>query len=132
MYFVYSFRYLVTVTCRCYYSVILGWCFYFLYHSIFFSLPSTKAESLDNWQSLQDTKWPIFVHFLSLLFSGLAVAKAVSSIELVNKIVVPLLLIILTFSFCWSLSLEYASYGISFLFTPDWGMIMTWFCSVSQ
>ena len=56
-----------------------------------------------------------------MLFSGIAVVKAASSIELVNKILVPLLLIIIVFTFSWSLSLNYASDGIKFLFTPDWG-----------
>ena len=35
-------------------------------------------------------------------------------------IIVPLLLLILVFSFYWSLTLKYASYGINHLFSPDW------------
>lgn len=38
---------------RCYYSVVLGWCFYFLFRSIFYKLPETTEESLKTWDIMQ-------------------------------------------------------------------------------
>ncbi|KAK3753539.1 hypothetical protein QZH41_018511, partial [Actinostola sp. cb2023] len=118
-----------------YYSVVLGWCFYFLFLSIFYPLPSSHDESLQVWNNMEKSSWPIFCHFLSVLLASLSLAKAVTSIELINKIIIPLLLIILTFSFCWALSLKYASHGITYLFTPDWDEMKTpklWIDAASQ
>lgn len=70
---------------------------------------------------IQDSSWPIFCHFLSILLAGLCISRAVSSIEFVNKIIIPILLAIIVLSFYWALSLKYAEYGIKYLFTPDWG-----------
>ena len=44
-----------------------------------------------------------------------------TSIERVNNVMMPLLLLVLLVSFYWSLTLKYASHGIAYLFTPDWG-----------
>jgi len=58
---------------------------------------------------------------LSLLLAGFSVTRAVTSIERVNNVMMPLLLLVLLVSFYWSLTLKYASHGIAYLFTPDWG-----------
>ncbi|KAK2547868.1 putative sodium-dependent transporter YocR [Acropora cervicornis] len=112
----------VVVLIASYYSVVVGWCYYYLFHSIFYALPKSKQESTDIWKHLQTSQYlPVLLHFLSLLFTSLSLIKGVSSIEKVNRVIVPLLLLVLLVSFYWSLTLEYASYGITFLFTPDWG-----------
>ncbi|XP_068737675.1 uncharacterized sodium-dependent transporter YocR-like isoform X1 [Montipora capricornis] len=111
----------VVVLIASYYSVVVGWCYYYLFHSIFYHLPNSRKESSDIWNYLQDHQYlPVLLHFLSLLITSLSLTKGVSSIERVNIVIVPLLLFVLLVSFCWSLALEYASYGITFLFTPDW------------
>lgn len=112
----------VVVLIASYYSVVVGWCYYYLFHSIFYALPKSKQESTNIWKDLQESQYlPVLLHFLSLLFTSLSLIRGVSSIEKVNRVIVPLLLLVLLVSFYWSLTLEYASYGITFLFTPDWG-----------
>ena len=64
---------------------------------------------------------PVLLHLLTLFITSISLTRSVSSIERVNSIIVPLLLLVLVVSFYWSLTLEYASQGISFLFSPDWG-----------
>lgn len=72
--------------------------------------------------SLQGHNWlPIALMLLSLLLAGFSVTRAVTSIERVNNVMMPLLLLVLLVSFYWSLTLKYASHGITYLFTPDWG-----------
>ena len=44
-----------------------------------------------------------------------------ATIEAVNKLIVPILLILIVFSFYWAIFLPYASEGIIFLFSPGWG-----------
>ncbi|XP_015780187.1 PREDICTED: uncharacterized sodium-dependent transporter YocR-like, partial [Acropora digitifera] len=126
----------VVVLIASYYSVVVGWCYYYLFHSIFYPLPKSKQESTDIWKDLQESQYlPVLLHFLSLLFTSLSLIKGVSSIEKVNRVIVPLLLLVLLVSFYWSLTLEYASYGITFLFTPDWGELSNlklWVDAASQ
>ena len=64
---------------------------------------------------------PVLLHLLTLFITSISLTRSVSSIERVNSVIVPLLLLVLVVSFYWSLTLEYASHGISFLFSPDWG-----------
>ena len=72
--------------------------------------------------SLQGHDWlPVVLQFVSLLLAGFSVTRAVTSIERVNNVMMPLLLLVLSVSFYWSLTLKYASHGITYLFTPDWG-----------
>jgi len=69
---------------------------------------------------LQDKLWPVPCHFLSVLIAAVSVSRGVSSIEPMNKVVVPALLILLLFSFYWGLFLPYAHIGIEHFFTPNW------------
>ena len=58
------------------------------------------------------------------MVAGLSVVKGVKTIEKVNMFLVPVLLIIILFTFTWSLTREYADYGITYLFTPNWGKLI--------
>ena len=40
---------------RSYYSVVVGWCFYYLFRSIFYHLPNSIQESSGIWKDLQVT-----------------------------------------------------------------------------
>ncbi|CAH3171060.1 unnamed protein product [Porites lobata] len=113
----------VVVLIGSYYSVVVGWCFYYLFRSIFYHLPNSIQESRNIWKDLQEHHQyiPVLLHLLTLFITSISLTRSVSSIERVNSIIVPLLLLVLVVSFYWSLTLEYASQGISFLFSPDWG-----------
>ena len=65
--------------------------------------------------------WPLLTHFIAVLIAGVSVTKGVKTIEKVSMVLVPLLLLIILFTFVWSLTREYADYGIKFLFSPKWG-----------
>ena len=56
--------------------------------------------------------------------AGLSIVKGVKTIEKVNVFLVPVLLVIILFTFIWSLTREYADYGITYLFTPNWGKLI--------
>ncbi|VDM31698.1 unnamed protein product [Hydatigera taeniaeformis] len=106
-----------------YFSVVVGWCFYYFYVACAWSnLPSTEPESKEIFESFIGTYWPLGLHTLDLLICGVAVFKGVKGIEIANSCMVPIQLIIVISTFYWSLSREYADVGIKFMFSPDWSM----------
>ncbi|XP_060077714.1 uncharacterized sodium-dependent transporter YocR-like [Ylistrum balloti] len=127
---------MVTFLISCYYSVVLGWCFYYVYYCIAHELPEDDDVSLNIFNDFaKESYWPILTHSLALLSAGFAVIKGVKTFEKVNMVLVPVLLLIILFTFVWSLTREYADYGIKFLFTPDWeslGKPRLWVDAISQ
>ncbi len=69
----------------------------------------------------QGSYWPVLCHGVAVVLSSLAVTRGVSSIEPVNNVVVPVLLLIVVFCFYWALFLPHASKGIIHFFSPSWG-----------
>ena len=63
----------------------------------------------------------MWCHLLSMVVSSLSVIRGVSTIEPLNKVVVPILLAVILFSFYWAIFLPYANVGIEKFFTPNWG-----------
>lgn len=72
---------------------------------------------------VQGSLYPVLCHGISVVIVILSILKGVKTIEMVNNVIVPVLLLIIAFSLAWSLSLTYAYAGVSYLFTPDWGEI---------
>eukprot|EP00118_Oscarella_pearsei_P003315 m.13866 g.13866 ORF g.13866 m.13866 type:complete len:554 (+) comp25278_c0_seq1:1702-3363(+) len=126
---------LITLFIGAYYSVVLGWCFYYLIHSMAYPLPQSYAESTERWEELNDTYYPLLCHAIATLLAGVCIVRGVRTVELANKILVPLLLLIVAFSLAWSLSLPYAYEGITYLFSPDWDVLKTsqvWVDAITQ
>jgi len=103
-----------------YYSVVAGWCLYYLSQAIFSPLPETANQAMGIWENFQGSNWPILTHATVMLLGGYIVLKGIKSIEKVNKILIPSLLIVLVVSLVKALTIEGSGAGISYLFTPDW------------
>lgn len=127
---------MVTFLISCYYSVVLGWCFYYVGYCMVNDLPDESEESTKIFQDYaEESYWPVLTHAMALLTAGFAVIKGVKTFEKVNMVLVPILLVIVLFTFIWSLTREYADYGIKFLFTPDWDSFAKprlWVDAISQ
>ena len=106
-----------------FYSVIVGWNIYYFGTLLFFDLPQTTEASWLIWNNFQNGLFPIFFHGLAIGVGGLAIYKGVSSIEKVNKVLIPVLLVIIVFSLVRALTLPGSLDGIKFLFTPDWAQL---------
>ena len=106
-----------------YYSVVAGWCLYYLVQSISGGLPDTFKESQLLWDNYHASGLPVATHAIIMLFGGIVVVKGISAIEKVNKILIPSLLIVLFVSLAKALSLEGSGQGIAYLFTPDWSTL---------
>ncbi|PAA64796.1 hypothetical protein BOX15_Mlig022340g3 [Macrostomum lignano] len=114
----------VTFLISCYYSVVLGWCFYYVYKTIQLSatgeLPQAEPESQEIFEAFAEKSyWPIMCHGLAILASGACVISGITWIEKANMVLVPTLLLIIVGTYCWSVLNKYSDYGIKFLFTPD-------------
>ena len=83
---------------------------------------------LNEFSSFQNSHWPVLTHFIAVFLAGLCVTQGVKTIEKVSIALVPLLMILVLFTFVWSLTRENAGLGIKFLFTPKWGMTLTFLC----
>lgn len=64
----------------------------------------------------------MFFHGLAIIAASLSVIRGVATIEPVNKVIVPILLGIVVFSFYWGIFLPDAADGIIHMFKPHWGM----------
>ena len=127
---------MVSFMISCYYSVVLGWCFYYFAYCISHELPSGPEESKDIFNKFAvDSSWPLLTSGLAVLFAGLSVAKGVKTIEKVSMCLVPILLLIILVTFIWSLTRDYADLGLTYLFTPNWeslGKPRLWVDALSQ
>jgi NSS family neurotransmitter:Na+ symporter len=106
-----------------YYSVVAGWCLYYLVHSITTALPADPSQANAIWEGFQGSNLPLLAHALVMGLGGFVVIRGISSIEKVNKILIPSLLLVLIVSLVKALSLEGSELGLSYLFTPDWATL---------
>lgn len=107
-----------------FYIVIVGWCIFYFVKMIISPLPLTTQAALDTWNNYQNSSWPFLFHIIAVGLGTLAIWKGVKSIERVNKILIPTLLIIVLFSVIRALTLPGAWEGIRYLFTPEWSQLL--------
>ncbi len=106
-----------------YYSVVAGWCVYYFIEMLAGALPSDLETSKTIWSDFQGGGFPVLFHALAMGLGALAVWKGITSIEKVNKVLIPTLLLIVLIALGKTLTLEGAGEGIAFLFTPDWATL---------
>lgn len=126
---------LVTTGIMCYYSVVVGWGLrYFLY-----ALQGT-LESTNNytalWDNFSHSYQPLFFHAITIIIASFIVYKGITKgIELSNKILIPLLILIIITIFIRAITLPGAFEGIKYLFTPTKAELFslhTWLEALTQ
>lgn len=118
-----SFIGFVATAIMFYYSVVAGWCAYYLIESIFSALPSSLEQAETVWGGFQDSMLPSLFHALMIILGGTVILKGVKSIERINLILIPSLFLVLIVSLVKALTLPGSGAGISYLFTPDWSTL---------
>lgn len=103
-----------------FYSVVVGWCIYYFVHTLSSPLPLTTDQAMAIWENYQSGGWPLLFHAIAMGLGMLAIWKGVTSIERVNKILLPTLLAIVLISVIRALTLPGSVAGIAYLFTPQW------------
>ena len=106
-----------------YYTVVAGWCFFYLGRMVFVGPDLSLDAAQGAWDGFQSSYFPVFFHALAIGLGAWAVWKGVGRIERVNRILVPALLVIVVISLVRTLFLDGAMEGLAFLFTPDWSTL---------
>lgn len=118
-----SFIGFVATAIMFYYSVVAGWCLFYLIESVTASLPASLEQANMVWDGFQGSAWPSVFHALMMTFGGIVVIKGISSIERINKILIPSLLLVVIISLIRAVTLEGSGQGLAYLFTPDWSTL---------
>ncbi|HYW34052.1 MAG TPA: sodium-dependent transporter, partial [Balneolaceae bacterium] len=106
-----------------YYSVVAGWSLYYFIQSVFTSLPTGLQQAKGVWHGFQGSGWPVLFHAIMMGCGALVVIKGVSSIERINKILIPSLFVVILISLGRALTLHGSFRGLTYLFTPDWSTL---------
>lgn len=118
-----SFIGFVATAIMFYYSVIAGWCLYYLLEALTSELPSSVDQATMVWDGFQGSMLPSVFHALMMGLGGFIVVKGISSIERINKILIPSLLLVVVISLVRAVMLPGSFQGIEYLFTPDWSTL---------
>ena len=114
-----SFVAFVPLAITFFYSVVVGWCIYYFVYMAFHPLPDNFESAMLIWDNYQAGIWPLVTHAAAVLFGALVIWRGISSIEKVNRILIPSLLIIVIICVIRAATLPGAGEGIAYLFTPD-------------
>ena len=106
-----------------YYSVIAGWALYYFIESVTADLPANMQQAESVWYGFQGTAWPSVFHALMISAGGYIVYKGISSIERINKVLIPSLLLVIIVAMVRAVTLPGSFEGIEYLFTPDWSTL---------
>ena len=106
-----------------YYSVVAGWCVYYLIKMTFEPLPLSAEAAQGIWDGFQGGGLPVAFHALAMGLGAVVIWNGIRSIERANLVLIPALLLIVIISLVRTLTLDGASDGIAFLFTPDWSTL---------
>ena len=110
----------VTTAITFFYSVIVGWCVYYFIQMLVNPLPLTTESATHVWNTYQNGGWPLVTHAFVMGAGALAIRKGVLSIEKINKILMPVLFLIILVSVVRAMTMPGAAAGVAYLFTPDW------------
>lgn len=110
-----------------FYSAVAGWILGYLIEAIKGNITNfySTAEAVEHYSGLiVDPWWTLGFHFAFISLSTLVLLLGVrSGIERGNKIMMPLLFILLLFLVLKGLTMEKALQGLKFLFAPDWSVL---------
>lgn len=118
-----SFVAFVPLAITFFYTVVVGWCIYYFVYIALNPLPSDFESSMLIWNSYQNSVWPLITHGAAALFGALAIWRGVKSIEKVNMILIPTLLVIVLISLVRAVTLPGAGEGLAYLFRPEWSQL---------
>jgi NSS family neurotransmitter:Na+ symporter len=116
---------IVSLLILSYYSVVIGWIFHYIVIT-FQSLPSTVKESTDTFMTLltSDFQTQLFYHtIVFVLVTGIILQGINNGIEKINKILMPLLALLLGILLVYSMSVESFPKALHFMFDPDFSKL---------
>jgi len=109
-----------------FYSVVIGWIFYYLYLTISGGLPTNLKDAQDIFNQLYSNAPLIqtITHAISVLIVGAILVRGVKGgIEKFNMILMPLLILILLSLMIYAMQFGGFSKALSFMFNPDFSKL---------
>jgi len=116
---------LVSTAIMFYYSVVTGWCAYYLGRALFLPLPQTAHDATAAWEAFQAGAFPLVFHGLMMGIGALSVRRGVAGIERLSRVLMPTLLLLIFAALLRSLALAGSGRGITYLFAIDWTQLGT-------
>jgi neurotransmitter:Na+ symporter, NSS family len=109
-----------------YYSVVTGWCLKYFVASLGPGLVSAEPGSY--WHAFTENAFqPVVFHFLAMAIGCLIIYRGVvQGIERTNRVLVPVLFILLAGAAARAVMLPGAERGLYFLFAPVWGDLINY------
>jgi|AntRauTorckE6833_2_1112554.scaffolds.fasta_scaffold00115_37 NSS family neurotransmitter:Na+ symporter len=105
----------LTTIIMSYYLAVTGWTLGYAVESFFGSIKS--------FADFTNSYIPLLYFLIVVVFTGYVVKRGVKAIELISKIMMPLLVLIVVFLAIYSLNLSNAKEAVSFLFTPKFSTL---------
>ena len=130
-----AFLAFVSTAITFFYSVVVGWCIYYFIIMLTHPLPLSTETAMAVWDNFQSEGWPMLFHAMAMGLGALAIWRGVTSIERVNKILIPILLLIVIISVIRAITLPGAAVGIAYLFKPQWNQMLEpkiWIAALTQ
>jgi len=130
-----SFVAFVPMAITFFYSVVVGWCIYYFVYMTFHPLPENFDSAMAIWNNYQASIWPMVTHATAIFFGAMAIWKGISSIEKVNKILIPSLLLVVVICVIRAITLPGAGEGLAWLFRPEFSQLgkpKTWLDALTQ
>lgn len=110
-----------------FYAAVAGWILGYLIEAVKGHVSSFQdsADVVLHYNGLMESPyWGLSFHFFFLLACiGVLLLGVRAGIERGNKIMMPMLFVVLVFLAFWGLSMPNASKGLTFLLTPDWSAL---------
>ncbi len=118
-----AFVVICTLGIMFYYSVVTGWCLYYLVQSISGAL--LQAEPKAFWEAFSQSSFnPLIFHVLSIAFAVFVLTRGVQKgIEMTNGFMFPALFLIMIFLAGYALTLPGRDQGIGFVFNTDFSRL---------
>ena len=106
-----------------YYAVVAGWAYKYFFDYLVGSVHRLGSGEVSDYFGafVADPLEPLFWQFVVIAMTASVVAAGIKKgIELVNRVLMPLLGLMVVVLAAYALSLDGARAGIAFLFSPDW------------
>jgi NSS family neurotransmitter:Na+ symporter len=118
-----------------YYSVVTGWMLRYFGAALTGELGAADAAAY--WDAYSTSVWqPVLFHVVAVAGAGVVVARGVTGgIERANRILIPLLFVLLLFAVARAVTLPGAGAGLAYLFNPDLSALAnyrTWLEALTQ
>jgi len=120
-----GFLFTIGLIIMTFYSVVIGWIFYYLYVSLT-ALPTTLEEAQGIFDALygHSPLLQIGLHAFSVVLVALVLLRGIKSgIERVNVILIPLLIMILLGLMVYAMQFEAFEKSLTFMFVPDFSKL---------